>query len=193
MILGVIAALTLPALNRSTNKNELISMMKKEYSSFSNAADLMAQREGDIKYWDWTDILETKIKLYLNITKSCAKSTGCFPDVTYKKLDGNPGINFNSSGDYYKYALTDGSSVAIAAATGSGSAYGLNDNINGIIIVDVNGQKGPNQIGRDTFLFAFVNGKGILPGGADSQTGCSARSSDGYNCAAYVLKESKIP
>lgn len=59
-----------------------------------------------------------------------------------------------------------------------------------LFLVDVNGDKKPNKLGRDIFLFLLTQ-DGIVPAGAD----VSANDSDckqggaGYHCTARVIQE----
>lgn len=59
-----------------------------------------------------------------------------------------------------------------------------------MFLVDVNGDKKPNKLGRDIFLFLLTQ-DGIVPAGAD----VSANDSDckqggaGYHCTARVIQE----
>lgn len=71
------------------------------------------------------------------------------------------------------------------------------------IAIDVNGMKGPNRLGRDTFLFWITNGKGPLlypEGGKDdgaswgwwdgATKSCKGTGTfDGYSCAGRVIEE----
>ena len=74
----------------------------------------------------------------------------------------------------------------------------------GSVYIDVNGLKGPNNIGRDVFYLYITNGKGPLlypRGGADEggsgpwQNGsgnpreCYSGSRDGNACAGRVMEE----
>lgn len=78
-------------------------------------------------------------------------------------------------------------------------SYGYSDaldNICGEYIVDVNGYKGPNQYGKDTFIF-YLTKFGIIPAGSPleggqyaftNDTGCQDKSTSyGTGCAAWVI------
>ncbi|MBR1754719.1 hypothetical protein IJ732_07785 [bacterium] len=65
-----------------------------------------------------------------------------------------------------------------------------------IFTVDVNGKKGPNAMGHDSFVFAVYPDKGVRPVGDPNETwntykfnqGCMNDSSkEGYGCAAWVI------
>lgn len=82
--------------------------------------------------------------------------------------------------------LADGQFVSLI----SGSGYDINDKR---IIVDLNGPKKPNILGRDTFLFIRISGKGIMPYGYEQNDNiinndCS-KTGKGYMCAAKIIKE----
>ena len=66
-----------------------------------------------------------------------------------------------------------------------------------VFIVDLNGEKKPNRLGRDIFIFGVGKDDQIMPAGIGkkSSTGCSKSSnssSSGSNCAYRVISEKAI-
>ena len=70
------------------------------------------------------------------------------------------------------------------------------------IFIDANGSSGPNQIGRDVFLFGLTNSGIVVPAGSEAynknifneeialyQDGCGDEITDGLPCAARVMAE----
>ena len=110
----------------------------------------------------------------------------------HRYLNGN---TFNSAafGDGKTVITADGQIISFVNTVMF--TYGLSSddtaNLMGRIIVDVNGNKCPNKIGVDTFLFYLVRGKGILPAGMENASTCR-KTSLGHGCAAKVLKEKAI-
>ena len=106
-------------------------------------------------------------------------------------------INFNTNSNfpYYRLILSDGAQVAFIA---SGAAYssctatkaGVN-NVCVEITVDINGEKSPNQWGRDWFRF-LVTEDGLKPAGNDNNSADCSSNNNGQSCAARVLKENAI-
>lgn len=97
---------------------------------------------------------------------------------------------------YADRALITADGIMFAASRRSGiTTYGISlqdgESVIGRIFVDVNGQKGPNKFGIDTFIFYITNIRGIIPAGNSSHASCN-KSSSGYTCAGRVLKEGAI-
>ena len=89
----------------------------------------------------------------------------------------------------------DGIMYTFIASSSIRNLYGLSpedkNRALGRVIVDVNGQRKPNKFGIDTFIFYLINGKGFVPAGSYSSTGCR-RGDLGADCAGKVLKENAI-
>ena len=56
------------------------------------------------------------------------------------------------------------------------------------VLVDVNGAKGPNVVGRDTFFFALKE-DGLFPTGCDYN---NCAPSSGWGCTCKVIRENAI-
>ncbi|MBR1753592.1 prepilin-type N-terminal cleavage/methylation domain-containing protein, partial [bacterium] len=196
-IIGVVAALTIPTLMQKTDEKDIVAKVNKVYNTLSNAFSMAEANNGSINKWDlhftWgngDDAVEDANKLaeylkpYLNISKDCGvNGTGCIYDGMYTFLDGRDRENFQNSARY-KILLTDGS--AITMRTTGDAEIPLN------LIVDINGPKGPNQMGLDTFLFyANKNGKVVPDNRTISAVGCKKSATDieynGETCSAYIL------
>lgn len=134
---------------------------------------------------------------------------GCFPlGVTYKYLKPTSWLLLDDSVNYYKAQLADGASIAIKLTSNDCSNDASVANKDpllhncGDLLIDVNGAKGPNQVGRDLFIF-FITSSGIYPKGfyddnvfadVNGNPVCdpdSAFSSYqwGFGCTGKVLKE----
>jgi len=102
------------------------------------------------EYKQANDIIASKFKQYLNVTKDCGHDTGCFSDELHY-LQGENTINLINYQQNTRYflALNDGTFIGF-----------LRDGI----YVDVNGFKGPNTIGKDVFQFDLsYKGVNIYP------------------------------
>ena len=202
VIIGVIGALTVPALIQNTQKQEYVSALKKAYSTLSQASQMIISEEGSPKGDDsWmtdVDALYNMYKKYLNNAKDCGADSGCAPEMHYKFLDGvtvdtEPQ---HSGGMYRKLVLSDGalimfSSFAVNKTCPYSSGHwssGSNDWCAGIF-ADINGIKKPNIWGRDMFLFVLKE-NGLYPAGCDTSTICTPRKGAWTkNCACRVLRE----
>ena len=187
VIIGVIAAITVPTLINKTNNQETVSRLKKAYSILSQATNLIIAEEGnptgeggwlsDAPVWySFSDNGYNLYKKHLINAKECGRNSGCFNQMEqghYKNVSGEP---FNWSTDdsaYRKLILSDGVQVAF-----------FNTNH---IMVDLNGEKKPNQLGKDVFCFTIYN-TGLKPNMSDD-----CKSGDvGWGCALKVLREGAI-
>lgn len=204
-IIGVVAALTIPTLMQNANERANVVALKKAYSTLSNAYKLAENEDGTPENWGlsgvWSPEMINKMKPYLKVDTDCSDaSQGCWPTgVAYPYLTASWGaINTIDSWFYPKLKLTDGtllaSFVESANCTNSvGDSLALK-NTCGRYLVDVNGYKKPNQVGKDLFEF-WLTKYGIVPVGTGQQTSGSTFAADckdkdnagGEGCAAWVL------
>ena len=192
VIIGVIAAMTIPTLINKTNNQELVSRLKKTYSTMAQATQRIIAEEGqpraDIGGWATSnEAVFNMYKKYLSKAKECSgRYSGCLSEP-YKALDGSP-RTFDSV-NKFALVMADGAEIYIADAVSedcSSSYNGVNGSCQAII-VDVNGGKKPNTLGRDTFKFALKE-NGLVPVGCDTSVDiCTA--SGGWGCACKVLRE----
>lgn len=176
-VIGVVAALTLPVLINKVNDIENKNHYKKLYSQFSEASKLIANDNGGTMvnafpalsaYSHNDDILDVYLTK-LKYAKKCRKWEGlgeCWStDWTYLNgkakdyYDWGP-ISYFSGGGFSSAILTDGSSIAFHQPTDdcSGTSWCTN-NVCTSIIIDVNGLKTPNIVGKDIFgMLLFKDG-----------------------------------
>ncbi len=200
-IIGVVAALTIPTVVRNYQERQTVSSIKKFYSQISQAFKLAEIRNGSVDTWDWGTVRsgESADKIidilapYLKITKRCGKGKGCFWNGNYKNLNGNTiWTNPENNSEYAKARLADGMSFFIVI-TQSNCATGVCGNVD----VDINGDKKPNQVGRDIFMFVIQKNGSIAPSGigVDLSTRCS-RTNDsaysGHSCTAWVIAKDNM-
>ena len=189
-IIGVVAALTMPALIENHRKQVTISKLKKVYSTISQAYMLAKNDNGDIENWklrnyedsqnDDEDVLYYLLP-YLKVQKFCGKNEqGCFPDVVYKSL-GSFGLNINFDRNrwYSNAILEDGTSIASITFSGN----------NAVIRVDINGSNPPNVLGIDLFGFNVLPEKVVPMGilGVSANASNSDQINRGDYCAAWVI------
>lgn len=202
VIIGIIAAMTIPTLMKNTQNQELVTGLKKANSTLSQAIVNMARNNdaspGDYTFLNNVDFTDEFAKV-TNTLKICNNTAQCF------------GSSLNGGGVYKllnksAFSVVDAKSVITADGQvlsymsqslnrselpGMGFSSEDADNSIGRIIIDVNGQKGPNVLGRDVYYFIVVNGKGIVPGGSASQNDCN-KTGRGYTCAGKILKENAM-
>ncbi len=210
-VIGIVAALTLPNLNSSTNNKEKVAKVKKIYQNLNDAFGRATAVYGPLGEWfkndssnqDYAKRFATRLTEFMKISKDCAFDTSgkCFTkqdkifyESTYKE---NKQYSYNKDFNY-KILLADGTSVSIKVNKSSNlyTAY---------IYFDIDGpNKGPSAWGSDLFRFAVnssQNGdlkpifheEGEQPGGdsySDDYAGWIINydnadylnTSDGYTC-----------
>lgn len=221
-IVGIVAAVTVPSLMADIQSADTVARLKKAQSVMQEAVKLSMLADGvsELSQGNTTSpgSLWYRIAPYLSFSKNCGYQTfasdqDCFPN-NYKFL--NPAVTTafycGTGGDTTDLnissgILNDGTKV-IMHTTGTGWSRNRTSNPRlaskfSHVLVDLNGHKGPNQVGRDIFEFMILNDGTVLPGGAlddyfyecnktgtrDDGDGCAGV---GYGCTYKVLKEGKI-
>ena len=165
-IIGVVAALVMPGLIANYQKKVLTTQITRASNIIQNAARLyMAKEEMSDLYngnGDNPDEMNPYIndfmKASFNVARDCTSSlSGCFAD-SYININKDP-LDDGRSNWQNCYALVSGESVCIFYF--SDSAWG-GPSMMGIVqyslvspatvVVDTNGKKGPNTLGRDLFV-----------------------------------------
>lgn len=212
-IIGVVAAMSIPSLISNTNNSGNVQKVKKFYSNLSDAYQLYMVDNGDITsggaFNDNTSVWNNLIKPYFSIVKDCTSSNGCWLSGAgaYKFLNNvSYGNDIGADGGI----LVDGTLVRAwtlssncssdRSTTDSGPLFSVCGGVN----IDVNGEKAPNQFGRDIFGF-YIAKTGVYPVGSldDIYVGCDPNSSDasagangapgqGVGCTAKVVMESAM-
>lgn len=171
-IIGVVAALSMPQLIQNHKKAVTSAQLKKFNSVMANWASLATNELGEPRYWNWGSIdAETCTNIYfkpflktarieygdfsLNINEKCTSNNNSSGEAggllrTGRKLGGLQTADPNRCISFFKgdikFTLNDGSVFYLAP-----NAIGTNKPI----ALDTNGDKGPNKLGRDRFLFNF--------------------------------------
>jgi len=204
-IIGVVAALTIPAVVTKVTKDQYVTGLKKAYNTLKAVEREAIQEHGPMENWLWsagsgvlgpTAEFEKYFLPHFDVLKNCGvtEEKGCFSEeITRLNGDFEGGVDNTS---FYRIITSDGMSW-LYSAQGGGTPLEQK----GIFVVDVNGLKGPNRMGRDIFwFFVFPSNLGIKPRGyynndgitlistSDVDSECNI-SSEGRRCAAKVLAE----
>lgn len=211
-ILGVVAAITLPTLIQKQRDKETVSKLEKTYSILSQAVTLAQNEHGEISTWNIKDanLASTReifsyFEPYIKIIRKCDNKAGCWNNET-KALSGAVApwsANLKQGVDYINFTLTDGVNVAYDHFATNYAIFGLPTDLNshfGMFYVDTNGDKAPNTVGRDIFIFALYKNRLIPLGIADNASTCNPKNRNtyaggdftGYGCAYKVLQEKAI-
>ena len=194
-IIGVVAAMTMPSLIQNYQEKATVTKLKKCYSLVSQAYVSILNDEGGSDTLQAGDDLEMMEKFgkYLKYQKTCGRNKGCFPNVTYKSVTGNGYSKWeDDTTDRSRAILTDGTLIMF----NKNAMWGGNEGnyLYAQIYVDINGFKGPNQLGRDFFYF-YITPEKIVPAGAkaleekneDQKFTKNCIQQNGYACAAWVI------
>ncbi len=141
VIIGVIASLTIPALNNTTNNKQYFAQYKKAMAVYTQTIDRM---NVDNKYKRGNINLSfNNFKSYFNIAKDCSADGAASDCWDYNADDKGP--------------CTASQKVFVDI---SGIAWALpSDGVWGVV-VDTNGIKGPNHFGKDRWCIYSVDKDG---------------------------------
>ena len=191
-ILGVIAALTMPALNANIQKQQAGPALMKAISTLETANALVAQERD-----------------FYNFAESCHNYLNdCFEPFVKEKLGAasfNERIEYENMGNLGMVHDT----FSNGYTTKNGFVYyipsmDLNDSGNMSIFVDINGNKRPNVIGKDLFYLTLIaenEGSNLYADGSDAlrellhtqhnvswRNACNERQvNDGRVCAGSIV------
>ncbi|MBR6163785.1 hypothetical protein IKQ26_07855 [bacterium] len=205
VIIGVIAAITVPTLIIKHQKEETITRLKKSYSTIAQTTQKAIADNGPIETWeigeDYSgqaakDFFEKYLKPYLSISRDCGLGTTSECQYSYRYLNNNDSSSFANY--IYRFYLQDGSLIGVFVTNTTRKMAG--------VFIDINGQSKPNKMGRDLFSFIYyinypessLSGK-LLPYDNDYSinnlltcTGSSCCNKNasyaGGSCAAVIMK-----
>jgi len=223
-IIGIVAALTIPTLMANYQNTLYVAGLKKSYAEVTEALRLMANDHGcsdnlscvDAFNGGDSEALGNEFKKYFKLAKDCGASydgnTKCLSDSYSGNYDGSgtrKDMNSKMS-SWYKFITADGFGIALFTegcqpnAAYIGPHYNTNIQCGGVYI-DVNGPKGPNDVGRDIFGFYITNGNGpaLYPYGGSELGGAwrtdagviqhcyegETGTDTGLDCAGRIIEE----
>lgn len=203
VIVGVIASLTIPTTINNVNKTETVTRLKKAYSTLVQTVNRSTIDNGHMTIWDMgstgdgqaaDDFNKKYLIPYLNLGRNCGTLTAGSCDFKFSYLNSSTEQSLNSK--WARFYLGDGTFIATYTQN-SGSTVRLQ------MCVDINGQKKPNKMGRDVFLFnltvkesSITEGK-ITPDGigynrdtlvSSAASNCN-KATTGIRCASLIMKD----
>lgn len=233
-IIGVVAALTIPTLVSNYQKTQYVAQLKKFYSTFNNGMKTYMASMGcdDMRCTDffkgatsdaeWQTRFNTEIpKIFRNLILYSYDKHHEFAALNYPQVRGlgskDTYAMANISGAPYTFVIADGQFVSIIdnypgnCDQMPNADSKLRNFCSNVVIVDVNGPKGPNVGGRDSFAFYLGNDGMLYPyygydmatvyGQTESlwkldSTACGTEGSSkidenvsGNGCAARIMEE----
>ena len=159
-IIGVVSAMTVPTLMQNYQRQSYVTQLHKTYNEMSQAllryqTDKNALNLREAGMSSQAEV-NNFISSYFKVVNSCLDSstvTPCFANQSeYKKISGATASGFDND--------ANGLGMSFVLANGTSIRPWLSNGRNFIVmVVDVNGQKGPNILGRDFFDMCIdVNG-----------------------------------
>ena len=196
-IIGVVSAITLPALVQNYQKYVTVNRLKKEYSVISNAFVTSQEENGEMNTWRMGDLgsvndgdnvlipfYQNYIVKYLDVVDDCGFSCIKQREVKRYRLNGMSWTWYNHC--WYVIYLKDGTVVCFMADNNSVVWSTVR------IYVDINGDRGPNVSGKDIFtILLATNGDSALRlSGIDAIRNSKSRATLLGNCRECCSKES---
>ncbi len=154
-IIGVVAALTIPSVVKNYQKIQTVTQLKKVYSALANTTNLAVVDEGPINTWEIgtggsgqsaIDFANKYLTPYLKVSKDCKTNTTSDCAFYYSYLNSNTVNTMSASST--RFYLNDGTLLAVAVIDEGPRRYAN-------VMVDINGQKKPNILGKDVFHYRY--------------------------------------
>ena len=206
VIIGIIAAVTIPTITVFYNEYEKTAKIRKTYATLNNALSLAIVLGGDsvfdVSANDFTTVqnyFDNYLKDRLSVTKVCYNKKGCWNSGDTKYLKGG-NVYYNRTGigigaDIITAVLADGTfiNVDVYGSSSIWTYFGTKVQNNGLVIFfDINGEKEPNTVGKDIFAVIYSS-KGLVPVYNDKtqeqiKNDCS-KTGTGYSCIREYLKK----
>lgn len=213
VIIGVVAAITVPSVMSNTNHEEILQKTKKAYSTLSQSVLRSKYDNGPIE--DWYELAEKRapnyyqlfFSPYLQGTKDCLDYKDCgYKSVTPWNYLNGKNYNWyisNEGKSRFFFYMADGTFVAVQTGSYPCVQYDKDGNCikselsfasEPTIIIDINGNRNPNKIGRDVFFLNFNNEKGTVPycntKSANYVNNSCKRGGDGSCCLRKIIADS---
>lgn len=206
-VIAIVTTLVVPMVVNNYQKKVTATKVREAYRILSDAHDSIEDdcgylfkclnpNGGNVLNAGNNAAMIALFKNKLNIAKDCTDgtTTGCFANTTYLYLKGTNFVNPEATGSISssvrfpnaKFILTNG--MAIGFDLYSTNMWGCVADI----YVDINNTQGPNQIGKDVFIFSYRSDANTLtPMTMASPTDCTT-SGLGNSCSAKLLQENTI-
>ena len=192
-IIGIVAAMTIPTLMQKYQVKRTVALLREDQSIIAQMFKLAIEENGEPEGWiglethneESAKVLAEKMNPHWKLALDCGvedKNGDCFYNGDLKFLTGGSAGNYATTREIYKVKLSNGTGILY---------YFYNNPFRIYFVIDVNGDKKPNVIGRDIFWIVYTSGKGLKPFGApneeyDYRVDCKLNSY-GHGCAYYVL------
>ena len=197
-IIGLVAAMTMGSVINKFKEREIVAKLKKINTILSQALVSAIDEQGTVDTWDLIKgddpegsafLLVNYFERYFKILSNCETKQSCVGTKPYKYLNGVNHIDYSNQRAYKHVVLSDGTLLIFHVDREfikcTNSKY-----VCATVFVDTNGYfKGPNQFGKDFFMFAIKKDKIVPYGMPNFESGCNKNVGSGYGltCGAWVL------
>lgn len=192
LIIGVIAAITIPIIMNEFQTVQQRTQFKKAFTTINNAIYKIKSNVGyypncfygynggSASFTECNTLFFPELKKNLNIVQDCtnnAYANGCIPYYNDNAIGGCPGFSQNNmQNNATVYVLADGM-IIILYYTGMG-----------LFAVDINGQKPPNKWGYDLYTFDWQGNNDLIK---IRGTGCYTPDTGGVSTATMIQNSLK--
>lgn len=193
-IIGVISTLTLPTLMNNYHRKAYVTQLHKVYNEFSRAGESFVTSRNAVNLAEAglnsQDKIANFMQSQMKIVTDCGTDfTSCFAS-SYKNINSGAVTNLNTEQKNQTsscYALPSGASVCLTYMGRTRSSC------NGVVnlVVDVNGKKGPNTLGRDLFVMGMDADGSVTPTCSITQGSCASAKQDKCNVNKSPLQKCK--
>ena len=206
-IIGIVASMTLPSLIQDHREKETVAKLKKINSILSQALVSAIDESGTtVDQWNLEGgdskngsqyLVDNYFKPYFKIADNCINLRNCIGNKKYKYLNDKEHIAYDGQNSYKHLVLADGTLLIFHISPEFKNCPQKGNCAE--IFVDTNGYyRGPNQFGRDYFVFSMKKEK-IIPYGTKKDfpnfsTHCNKTKGTGYglSCGAWVIQNENM-
>lgn len=144
-IIGIIAVLTLPKIISKYNETITINKLRKTYSELQQAIKMSEVYNGSFRDWDYTMESSVFAEKYLMTYLSKNYKKYKYMKYSYYTLNGNKTTPVTRA----SYIYSDKNLLLLTNPSNSNKYV--------MIIIDLNGDRRKNQMGKDVFMFTLFN------------------------------------
>ena len=184
VVIGIIAAITVPTLSANSNKQAIKSALRKNFSIISQGLDRYYVDNGEQFISYNNEDVHNFFKAYFNVGKDCYVGQCTEETIIYKNY-GDKDSTWVKYPEKTSLILDDGTYIT----------YTWNADERPVFTVDVNGPfRKPNKLGVDTFAFTIKpqNNLGPYWDSPWDEYYCNPKKTsfgNGLGCTAKVLRD----
>ncbi len=175
-IIGIVAAITLPALITNYQYKRNSAILKEDYSIFAQMVKSASDNGATYSFtsfwngYELTDWFDSYVVPYVKFVKLCGfKEQGCWADRAFwtdgERISKND-PTFPCGEFSISFILNNASYVCVSRDQFPSRTLGVKfDTFSPVLFIDVNGKSKPNMVGKDIFVFVLSEDE-ILPAGS---------------------------